>query len=44
MSQHCHEDYRILETMIVATIVATMKKIAKLVILKPKFKEINHII
>ena len=36
-----------LETMIVATIViivATIKKIAKLAILKAKFKEINHII
>ena len=30
--------------MIVATIVATIKKIAKLLILKAKFKEINHII
>ena len=46
-SPHCREDNRILETMIVATIVtivATIKKIAKLVILKAKFKEINHII
>ena len=45
--RHCHEDNRILETMIVATIVtivATIKKIAKLAILKAKFKEINHII
>ena len=30
--------------MIVATIVATIKIIAKFVILKAKFKEINHII
>ena len=47
LSQHCREDNRILETMIVATIVtivATIKKIAKLLILKAKFKEINHII
>ena len=47
LSQHCREDNRILETMIVTTIVAivaTIKKIAKLAILKAKFKEINHII
>ena len=47
LSRHCREDNRILETMIVATIVAivaTIKKIAKLLILKAKFKEINHII
>ena len=50
LSRHCREDDRILETMIVATIVtivtivATIKKIAKLLILKAKFKEINHII
>ena len=47
LSRHCREDNRILETMIVATIVAivaTIKKIAKLVILKAKFKEINHMI
>ena len=45
--RHCREDNRILETMIVATIVtivATIKKIAKLVILQAKFIEINHII
>ena len=44
---HCREDNRILETMIVTTfvsIVTTIKKKAKLVILKAKFKEINHII
>ena len=47
LSQHCREDNRILETMIVATIVAivaTIKKVAKLLILKAKFKEINQII
>ena len=47
LSQHCPEENRILKTMIVATIVAivaTIKKIAKLAILKAKFKEINHII
>ena len=47
LSRHCREDNRILETMIVATIVsivATIKKIAKLAILTVKFKEINHII
>ena len=47
MSWHCHEDNRILEAMIVATIVAivsTINKIAKLTILKAKFKEINNII
>ena len=47
LSQHCREDKIFLETMIVATIViivATIKKIAKLAILKAKFKEINHII
>ena len=47
LSRHCCEDNSILETMIVATIVtivATIKKIAKLEILKAKFKEINHII
>ena len=40
LSRHCRVDNRILETMIVATIitiVATIKKIAKLVILKAKF-------
>ena len=31
LSRHCHEGNRILETIIVATIVATIKKIAKLV-------------
>ena len=47
LSQHRREENRILKTMIVATIVAivvTIKKIATLVILKAKFKEINHII
>ena len=47
LSRHCREDNGILETMIVATIVAivaTIKKIAKLLILNAKFKEINHII
>ena len=47
LSQNCREDNRILETMIVATIVAivaTIKKIAKLLILKAKFKENNHTI
>ena len=40
LSRHCREDNIILETMIVTTIVT----IAKLAILKAKFKEINHII
>ena len=40
LSRHCHEDNRILETMIVAII----KKLAKVAILKAKFKEINYII
>ena len=38
LSRHCREDNRILETMV--AIVATIKKKAKLLILKAKFKEI----
>ena len=43
LSRHCREDKFFLETMIVATIVMTINTISKLVILKTKFKEINHI-